>query len=190
MKRLLSAVLWVVLIGCAKGAASTAPKQQRRAADYYPLAVGNSWTYDSTFLGGRDERTVEIVKEEDGFFRDSMGGELRLDPFGVRDQKRYLLREPVEAGTSWTNVVSVSSIERYKIVEAGHACEAPAGKFENCVTVESTNKADPKRSLVNAITFAPGVGIVRIEVTLVEGKKQIPQATMALKKFELKEAKR
>lgn len=194
MKRFLSVVFLLSCLGCAKntGTAATAAStgERRTAGDYYPLAVGNSWTYDAKFLGGDEERTVAIVRKDGVFFRDSMGGQLRLDPFGVRDEKRYLLREPIEVGTSWTNVVSVSSIERYRIVKVGHPCEAPAGKFEGCVTVESTNKADPRRSLVNAMTFAPGVGIVRIQVTLVDGKKQIPQATMALKKFELKEGAR
>ncbi len=70
---------------------------------------------------------VKILKEEDGFFQDSQGGQLMVDSFGIRDQKRYLLRGPVESGRTWTNVVSVSSTEHYQILQAGFPCQAPAG---------------------------------------------------------------
>lgn len=174
-------------LGCAKAAQTTAAAAKgRRAAEYYPLAVGNRWTYEASFLGGKEERSVEITALDLGYYQDTQGGKLRVDPFGVRDDKRYLLREPVEVGTAWTNVVSVSSIERYRIVQVGHPCEAPAGRYQDCVTVESTNRADAARALVNELTFAPGVGIVRVQVTLVDGKKQLPQSTLRLKQVELK----
>ena len=195
MKRAMLAVAaWSVAacaLGCTKGGATATGQAgaKHSAAEYYPLAIGNRWTYEVALLGSKEERTVEILKRsEGGFVVDNQGQELMADAFGVRDQKRYLLQEPIQVGTSWTNVVSVSSIERYKIVEAGKRCEVPAGKFEDCVTVESTNKADAKRTLVNEMTFAPGVGIVAIKVTLVEGNKQLPQAALALKSFELKGA--
>jgi hypothetical protein len=172
-----------VLGGCPKRVeveeASIVPK----ARDYYPLAVGNRWTYDATFLGQKREAVVEITREENGFFRDTQGGELAVDAFGVRDQKRYLLRDPLEPGKAWTNVVSVSSVEHYKVIEAGASCETPAGRFEVCVRVEGRNRVDDKTTLVNEMTFAPGVGLVRIAVTAEIGDKRVPQSQLVLRSF-------
>ena len=101
----------------------------------------------------------------------------------MRDQKRYLLRNPIAAGTKWTNVVSVSSVEAYEITAANQPCDAPAGKWEGCVVVESRNRVEEGTVLVNEMTFAPGVGIVRLSTVLESNGKQIPQSTLALSKF-------
>jgi hypothetical protein len=157
-----------------------------RAADFYPLAVGNYWKYDASFLGEKREQTVEVVKNEGGFYLDTQGGQLMADSFGVRDQKRYLIREPLEQGRTWTNVLSVASVEHYRITTRGESCEAPAGKFKDCLEVEGRNRVDPKTTLVNRLTFAPGVGIVRIEVVAEAGDKRIPQTELSLKEYKVK----
>jgi hypothetical protein len=154
-------------------------------SDYYPLAVGNRWTYR---VNGRDDRTVdvEVLKEEDGYFHDNQGGQLTVDGFGIRDRKRYLLRGPLSEGNSWTNVVSVSSTERYRILQAGVPCEAPAGAFAHCVRVEARNRVDASTTLINAITFAEGVGLVRIEVSAEKANgERLPQTWLELASFKL-----
>ena len=156
--------------------------------DYYPLAVGNHWTYSVNFLGDRRERRVEIIGHRDGYYLDSEGGQLTVDGLGVRDQKRYLLREPIHSGASWTNVVSASSVEHYQITEVGQTCRAPAGVFENCVRVQSRNRMDEQRTLINELTFAPSVGIVRLELSLEANGKRVPQSTFELKEFAVKRA--
>ena len=128
---------------------------------------------------------MQILKEEDGFFIDNQGGALGVDASGVRDRKRYLLREPVEPGRTWSNVVSVSSIERYKILELG-PCQVPAGRFESCVGVEGRNRVDEQTTLVNQMTLAQGVGIVKIEIAAEVGGQRIPQSQMLLTRFELR----
>ncbi|MBN1204453.1 MAG: hypothetical protein JXB05_05980 [Myxococcaceae bacterium] len=175
--------------GCASNTAAEQPPRESEGAgsvaDYYPLAVGNSWTYA---VNGRSDKQVEvkILKEEEGFFHDSQGGQLRVDSFGIRDQKRYLLRGPVETGRSWTNVVSVSSTERYQILRAGGPCEAPAGVFQNCVEVEGRNRVDADTTLINTFTFAPGVGIVRIQLDAERGGRRIPQTWLELTAYKTK----
>jgi hypothetical protein len=154
-------------------------------AEYYPLAVGNRWTYR---VNGREDKTVdvEILKEEDGYFHDNQGGQLAVDGFGIRDRKRYLLRGPLSDGNSWTNVVSVSSTERYRILQAGVPCEAPAGSFAHCVRVEARNRVDAETTLVNALTFAEGVGLVRIEVSAEKANgERLPQTWLELASFKL-----
>jgi hypothetical protein len=174
-----AALVWT----CCARAPELRRAQPLSAADYYPLAVGNRWTYRTNFLGEKSERRVEIVGHRNGFYVDSQGQELTVDALGVRDQKRYLLREPLEVGRTWTNVVSVSSVEHYQVKDIGAPCEAPAGVFQDCVRIESRNPVNETRALVNEITFAPRVGIVRIEITLEAGGKRIPQHQYSLKEF-------
>jgi hypothetical protein len=181
-------VLLIPLLAACATTPSTVEKRPEVAGtpakDYYPLAVGTAWTYKVVALGAPpQEQSVQILKDEGGTFHDSTGNQLFTDAFGVRDQKRYLLRDPVEVGTEWSNVVSVSSVERYRIVAANVACDSPAGHFENCAVVESTNKVEEGKALVNELTFAPKIGLVRISTLLVAAEKRVPQVTLELTKY-------
>lgn len=186
MKRL-SLLCALALAACTttSKATSTGPTQPAQTAgDFYPLGIGTTWTYEVKMLG--ETRTIDVStlrKTGEGFVEDSTGAQFLIDGFGVRDQKRYLLRNPIAAGTKWTNVVSVSSVEAYEIIAANQPCDAPAGKWEGCVVVESRNRVEEGTTLVNEMTFAPGVGIVRLSTVLESNGKQIPQSTLALLKF-------
>ena len=160
---------------------------RKPAEAYYPLAVGNRWTYRARLLGEERVQEVRILRREGGYFVDSAGGKLVSDPWGVRDDKRYLLKNPVETGGGWTNVVSVSSVERYQVVSTGGGCEVPAGAFPDCIQVEGRNPVDGTTTLVNELTFAAGVGLVRIRVEA-ERKdgRRIPQTLVELASYELK----
>lgn len=182
---LAAAVVAVSLTGCATQR-SAAGRSGAELSAYMPLAVGNTWLYERDHLGATGEERVEIVREENGFFVDNRGNALRVDAFGIRDPKRYLLRHPIETGNQWTTVVSVSSMERYRILDAGFACEAPAGTFRDCVRVEAQNRIDAERALVNEMTFAPGVGIVRVSLFMEEKGRRLPQGGLALKSFTVK----
>lgn len=182
------AVLAAVLLGTGCGKRVEAVPQEPQAtgsvAEYYPLAVGNRWTYR---VNGRDDKqvTVEITREEGGYFHDSRSGQLAVDGYGLRDPKRYLLRGPVREGHAWTNVVSVSSTERYHIASAGVPCQTPAGSFEDCVLVEGRNRVDAKATLVNTMTFARGVGMVRVEVAVETNGQRVPQTWLELTSWQL-----
>jgi hypothetical protein len=177
-------LLCLAVAACAHGPEAHPPASN--VAEYYPLAVGNAWSYRVELLGSPPEdHEISITKEEQGRFTDSTGNVLTVDNFGIRDEKRYLLRTPLEVGTKWNNVVSVSSYEQYAIVEAGQACDAPAGSFQNCVVVESRNKGDGERVLINSLTFAPKVGLIRVATVLETDGKRIPQAKLELTKFKV-----
>lgn len=180
-----------LLLLCCLAPACATPRQtggptklEATASDYYPLSIGVTWTYEVKLLG--ETRVIDVTtlrKNADGFVEDSTGAQFLIDGFGVRDQKRYLLRNPIVTGTKWTNVVSVSSVETYEITGSGQPCDAPAGKWEGCVVVESRNRVEEGTTLINEMTFAPGVGIVRLSTVLESNGKRIPQSTLALLKF-------
>jgi hypothetical protein len=184
-----AAVLAALVLGsgCSSKNVEAAPATRTTGdvSEFYPLAVGNRWTYR---INGSNEKTVtvEILREENGYFLDSGKGQLAVDSYGLRDDKRYLLRAPVQEGHSWTNVVSVSSTERYRILHAGVPCETPAGTFQNCVQVEARNRIDADATLVNTQTFASGVGLVRIQVDVEAKGQRIPQARLELTEWKLR----
>jgi len=162
------------------------------ARDFYPLAAGNRWEWEVREPGPpsgwstprTSQRTVETVGEEDGFWRDTAGGMLRADAWGLRDRDRYLLRDPVVAGTKWTNVVSLQSTERYEILEAGRPCTVRAGTFGRCVVVRGTNRIDPRRTMSTEWTFAQGIGLVRVQTALESAQGvSAPQMEMELLSF-------
>jgi len=193
-------VLAAGLAGCAHEASppsttAAAPASATKLPDsarYFPLAVGNTWTYEATYLGERSTRRVEVVAFRDGSYVDGDGRTLRVDREGVRDQVRYLLHEPLTVGATWTSVVAPGSAEHYRIVSVHAPCEAPAGKFPDCLEVESRTLADPKtpgRLLVNRVTFAGGVGIVRVRTALEEGTRSAPTAELLLRAFQVAPAR-
>ena len=184
-------VLAVVLLGagCATGRGPRLKDVKGdTAGGYYPLTVGNKWTYQVNYLGEQRTDTVVIEREDNGFFVDSHQSRLAVDAYGVRDDKRYLIREPVTAGTTWTNVVSVEAAEHYKIVSARASCEVPAGHFPDCVVVESRVRAPRDATLVNELTFAHGVGLVRVATVLEQGGRRLPQTKIELAAYHLASA--
>jgi hypothetical protein len=155
--------------------------------DYYPLAVGNRWTYAGTLLGQKGGRTITVQTRQGPFFLDDAGAQLTLDGDGLRDRDRYLLKGPLAKGTTWTSVVSASSTERYEIVDAGFVADVAAGTFRDCVLVRARNRVDPQTELVNEWTFAPGGGMVRIETRIEKADHApVPQATMELTAYDVK----
>lgn len=165
----------VLMTGCrtAPEAKPQPSEATMRVEDFYPLRVGNRWTYEVSGAGLSGEQSIEMTGEENGWFVDSMGGRLRIDAFGLRDPDRYLLRAPLEVGTSWSNVESVQSVERHEIVEAGGSCATDAGLWARCVVVRSTNALTPSRVFVLESTYAEGIGLVA-QRTVQEAKGQKP----------------
>ncbi len=190
------AVLAACLLGCAHepgpapapAAGGAAAGRMPESARYFPLAVGNHWTYEATYLGEKSTRRVEVVAFRDGSYVDRDGRALRVDREGIRDQVRYLLHEPLTAGATWTSVVAPGSAEHYRVLSVRTPCQAPAGHFADCVEVESRTLADPttpSRLLVNRVTFAAGVGIVQVRTALEDGARSAPTAELRLTAFEV-----
>lgn len=178
-----------VVLVCALAAASAGcatfgkPKSDFKPlepAAYYPLAVGNSWTYSANVLGDHSDQTITIIKKDFDYFVDDHKGRFKVDAYGLRDDKRYLLRVPLELGRTWTSVISVQSVEHARVIETDGACTVLAGAFEHCLTVESTNRQDESHTLVMRMTFAPYVGIVKVETAMEADGKVLPQSNVEL----------
>lgn len=154
------------------------------ASHYYPLGVGSRWSYSVT---DRSEPVaIELVALQEGFHVDQSGQKLASDEMGIHDGRRYLLQNPVRTGTKWHNVVSATATEHYRIVSAKAPCEVPAGSFDDCARVESRQRVDDHVTLVNTMTFARGVGLVRVQVEAETPTGKVPQSSLELADFELK----
>jgi hypothetical protein len=85
------------------------------------------------------------------------------------------------------SVASVSSVERFELIDAGRSVKVEAGAFDGCVVVRGKNRIDASKEFVTEWTYAPGVGLVRIHTFLLkEGKEYTPQGQLELSAFELK----
>lgn len=171
------------LFACAgTSSRSDEPRQERSLEPYVPLKVGYAWTYAVRFPGQAGRRTVRISEHDDqGYFVDDAGGAFQLTQSGLRDRDRYLIRHPVRVGTTWKAVVSAGAVEHYRIERVGEPCEAQAGRFEDCVVVQSTLRRDASLTLRITFTWARGVGLVKVKtVADVRGRGQIPQTEQSL----------
>jgi len=182
MKTLLG-LLMLGATSCATTAATPPATKLPTAGDFYPLGIGTTWQYEVVLLSQKSAFTVKMLREVDGYVEDSTGARFKVDAFGVRDEKRYLLRNPIEAGTKWNNVVAAGSTEHYEIIGSQQPCEAPAGRWEGCVIVESRNREKEGVFLLLEWTFAPGVGLVHLATTIENQGQRIPQSTMVLTSF-------
>jgi hypothetical protein len=185
MRSFLTLPLLAALAGCAHATGATGGST--RPGDYYPLAVGSEWTWEDQSpqlpAGRPSYRTVRVLERtSDGFFRDSARGELRVRDC-LEDRARALLCGPIAVGKRWSSVLSPTSTENYEIVAVGERVVTPAGTFDGCVRVRANTRAAAGTELINEISYAPGVGPVRIEVIAVGNGKAVQQFRAVLRAY-------
>ena len=184
MTRILSALALAILM-----AAPSAPaaKPTPNAADYFPLRVGDSWTYRNT--GGGSEYTLKILSEEkqaDGsirylveklagvkihswFSKESgwvlMHAERYIEHEGLEAKydppKRYL-PNPLAAGAKWEwnglDQTRTEMSEQSQVI-GFEKVTVPAGKFRAMKVVSQvTGGATP---MTRTYWYASGVGLVK-----------------------------
>lgn len=182
-------------LGCA-----TADAQKnsgvRTSREYYPLAVGNRWTY-SLQPAPPDTPPQEakiLDKDGAGFFVDNHGGKLAPRTDGIFDglQGRYLLQEPVTVGHEWIAVPTATDVEKFKITSVDTALTVAAGSFSDCVVVESKGpQVNPltkqKGIFTMTATYAPGVGLVLLTQRFQpEGEADVVVGKMELVSYDVK----
>lgn len=154
--------------------------QKVELENYYPLAVGNEWSYEGVFVGKKERRTIKIIKKEEGVFFDNGGGKLRFDSRGLRDDKRYLLRIPMHKTNKWISIPAPVAAEHYKYERLHFTDKVKAGVFDDCITVQSTITVDNTQQMTNTVTYAKGVGIIRISTIMHDKSKKTQQVNMEL----------
>jgi hypothetical protein len=177
----------LVLLACA-GAPPAPPAGAAHGptpADYFPLAVGNSWTFLDRSPQHREpiRRTVRIVgRDAAGYFVDDAKGALRADRDCLHDRSRRILCAPMQAGTAWSSVVGPSATEHYEIAATGETVTVPAGSFQRCVRVRSRVRAGEVEAVAE-LTYAPGVGPIRLETFAVVKGTAVPQVHGELESY-------
>jgi hypothetical protein len=159
------------LVAC-KGAPPAPTKDAPRTASadpalYYPLAVGNSWTYEVTDASGAHEDTIQIVGKDGPWFIDDHRGRLRVDSEGVRDADRYLLHAPLELAARWSAVENLV-VQRFEVATTDAKVQTKAGGFSNCIVVRNEQPLPKNQGkLVTEWTYAPKVGLVHLRTQVV-----------------------
>lgn len=180
------ALLLLVLCACKSAPASrptTAASGAGEAARYYPLAVGNSWTYA---LSGVEKReTIAIVGRDGPWFIDDHRGRLRYESDGVRDADRYLVRTPLAAGARWTAVENLV-VQRFEVVSLEASLVTQAGTFTRCAVVRNEQPLANKGKFVTEWTYAPGVGLAQVVTSTVDPQgRQQEQTKLSLVAYHL-----
>ena len=167
-----------IFLAAAACASGPAPKAESKggsdATAYYPLAVGNSWTYGQR---GSDKReTISIVGRDGPWFLDDHRGRLRYESDGVRDSDRYLLHTPVAPGAKWSSVENLI-IQRFEVVNTDASAVTEAGTFTHCAVVRNEQILPKGGKFITEWTWAPNVGMVQLVTSTVDKKGQQQEQT-------------
>jgi hypothetical protein len=159
----------ILLLACktaapAPDADASAARSGPDPALYYPLAVGNSWTYQQR---GSDRREkIQIVGRDGPWFLDDHRGRLRYESDGVRDADRYLLRAPLSTGAHW-NAVDNMVVQRFDVRSLDATAVTEAGTFTHCALIRNEQLMAKKSVFVTEWTYAPKVGLVQVVTSTV-----------------------
>jgi hypothetical protein len=160
--------LLLVLCAC-KSAPATRPADTSGdgAAAYYPLAVGNSWTYGQS--GTQKRETIQIIGRDGPWFIDDHRGRLRYESDGVRDADRYLLRTPLAAGAKWSAVENLV-VQRFEVLSLDTSLVTQAGTFTRCVVIRNEQPLKEGGKFVTEWTYAPKVGLAQVATSTIDAK--------------------
>ena len=176
MRKLAGLVL--LLCACKSGPQPVDGASGEDATRYYPLAVGNSWTY--AFRGSDKQETIRIIGRDGPWFIDDHRGRLRYEKDGVRDADRYLLRTPLAVGAKWSAVEDVV-VQRFEVVDVNASAVTEAGTVTRCAVVRNEQPLKKGGKFVTEWTYARKVGLVLLVTNTVDPQgKQQEQTRMQL----------
>jgi hypothetical protein len=172
--------LALALAACSGSSPKPTPSQQtaRDPSIYYPLAIGNSWTYEYT-PGARRE-TIQIVSRDGAWFVDDHRGRVRSDADGIRDADQYLLHAPLTAGAEWTAVQNLI-VQHFTVTSVDAEVKTRAGSFSDCVVVRNESPLPQNAGrFVTEWTYAPNVGLVQVRTQTVTNRGTQDQSRLDL----------
>jgi hypothetical protein len=171
-------IIFFLLAGSIACASAPAPQPDKPPGDdatgYYPLAVGNTWTY--VLRGSEKRETIAIVGRDGPWFLDDHRGRLRYESDGVRDADRYLLHTPLSAGAKWSSVDNLI-IQRFEVTATDASAVTEAGTFTHCAVVRNEQVLPKGGKFVTEWTYAPRVGMVRLVTSTIDSKGQQQEQT-------------
>jgi hypothetical protein len=145
---------------------------------YYPLAVGNSWTYEYT-PGSRRE-TIQIIGRDGPWFVDDHRGRVRADSEGVRDADQYLLHAPLTPGAHWTAVQNLV-VQHFTVAAVDATVKTRAGAFSKCVVVRNESPLPQGAGkFVTEWTYAPNIGMVQVRTQTISPRGTQEQSRLDL----------
>ena len=175
--RRLALSLSLLLLAC-KTAAPTADASSTQTgpdpALYYPLAVGNSWTYQQR--GSARRETIQIIGRDGPWYLDDHRGRIRYESDGVRDADRYLLRAPLAAGGHW-NAVDNMVVQRFEVRSLDASAVTEAGTFTRCAVIRNEQLLQKGARFVTEWTYAPKVGLVQLVTSTLDAKGRQQEQT-------------
>lgn len=147
--------------------------RSKSSAGYYPLAIGNSWTYS---VSGKSKvhqvvwKVLNAKADASGLVfavwptpleTDDSGMQLQFSAEGLRELNEdfLVLRFPLTTGETWS--ISRHGQDRvFVVLGEGKSCVVGKLKFKACAVVRDD---DPEAKLRTITTYALGVGPVQYE---------------------------
>lgn len=160
------------------------------ALKYFPLALGNKWTYNVNYFGSAGTIDVTITGTDGEWFLDNRGGRIMADRRGIRDADRYILMFPLQR-EEWISIIDTKTRETRKTIGVDEAVKVPAGTFEGAIKVHTYVELPDKKILHSFHYFVADVGIVKIETVLEDIKegKMLPQTVTELISYSINKSK-
>jgi hypothetical protein len=176
-------VFVLMLAGCRSAPAAKPAAAAEDASRYYPLSVGNSWTYEER--SARKRETIKIVGQDGAWFFDDHRGRLRYESDGVRDNDRYLLRSPLAVGAKWSAVENLV-VQRFEVTSMDASLVTQAGTFTHCAVIRNEQPLQ-KGKFITEWTYAPKVGLAQIVTSTIDPKgNQQEQTRLQLVAYQVK----
>ncbi len=182
----------LALLGAAALASAQLPPrsralQVRQSANYFPLAVGNSWTYTIEGRASSGNVTVRVTESVEaagqqyfrleGFTPRSalvrVGSQGRVLEFRPDSGTEHLWYEFGAAeGTTWMSELPHPCLETAKLASRSSVVDVPAGNFDDALVIRygATICADAG---IQEEVFAPEVGLVRRTETTIAGPRSM-----------------
>ena len=171
---------------------------------YYPLSVGNTWTY--VVQPDPQSKEPSIVKWKVTGISKTRSGQVVYQvwptPMQVDDEAMQLemrhsglvesdtggivLPSPLKPGDEWTRTDRANRrtpIRSYRVRSAGLPCMVGSRQFADCAVVEDTDQQTRMRTVT---TYAKGIGPIEYRYfSLQDEARQQAVQTVTLKSFQL-----
>lgn len=212
MNRSLVGIILLATVVLAAGCAENSPQTLPTKADYFPLAVGDTWTYrmspgtkvydarvtEKRSIGGvaayalAVEDTYSFLAERaDGVYQYGQGDPDNPRSAVVFSPPQLIYQLPFEVGDEWnTPVLAEPTVKDSETVYVGgqvdsvEAVTVPAGTFDNCVKVTVDDPRDAPANRTD-LWFAPNVGIVKTVTYIAVGAGKPKTTTTELVRYRL-----